>query len=59
MVVKKTNTLQTGAEEGRPAVMEVVDPRRPPGPQTLKRPLSKVGETPHTPNIPSSYVSQI
>ena len=47
-VVKK-NTFQTGAEEARPAVMGVVGPRRPPGPQTLKRPLTKVGETPQTP----------
>ena len=44
-------TFQT--EEARLAVTEVVEvvvPRRPPGPQTLKRPLSKVGETPQTPN---------
>ena len=39
----------TATEEARAAVMGVVGPRRPPGPQTLKRPLTKVGETPQTP----------
>ena len=43
-------TFQTGEEEARPALMEVEGPGRPPGPQTLKRPLNKVGEIPSDPS---------